>query len=795
MYKGKIAVRKIVEFILRRGDIDSRKVSNHTAQEGARIHRRLQKEAGDAYQKEVFFKIESEIEKDKLTIEGRADGLFYDEEKQCWVIDEIKTSEPYFEDLPEDQIDLFFAQGMVYAYIYLQEEKLTEIEVQLTYYQTTEQLITRVRRHFTVEELTEFYTHLINEYHKWLVFQENWRRVRNTSLQLLKFPFETYRKGQRELAAAAYKTLKNGKRLFAEAPTGTGKTISTLFPALKVLGEGDGDRLFYLTAKTITRQVAEDALSKLADNGSETKSVTLTAKDKICFLDERNCTPEHCPYANGYYNRINEALWDLLHHENQITREVIETYGKKHTVCPFELSLDVSVFCDVIIGDYNYLFDPTVYLRRFFEEPEEDYFFLIDEAHNLVNRSKEMYSAEIRRSTFKDLRKQLPMDQQKLRRALNKVEKEFSAIEKIAETDHWEYHHQKEPHETMNKQLAKLAELMKEWLPANPEHTAQEAVLQSYFEVNHFLKIAEFYDDHYETTVEVTRYELTLRQFCIEPAPFLQQVLDKGKASLLFSASFTPLDYYQEVLGGGEKALRYRLPSPFDPANQKILIANYIQTTYRQRTASLPAIVDALYRMVHAKSGNYMVFFPSYQYLDEVAEAFHHAYPTIKMIVQDTAMNETERENFLAEFKYDTADAEEKTSLIGFCVLGGIFSEGIDLKGTRLIGTAIVGVGLPQINHEQELIRDYYEEKKHAGFAYAYRLPGMNKVLQAAGRVIRDSTDQGVILLLDQRFHTTAYQQLFPLHWQHAQTCFRPEQLSKAMDHFWQKQKDSQHRS
>ena len=221
--------------------------------------------------------------------------------------------------------------------------------------------------------------------------------------------------------------------------------MSTLFPALKVLGEEGADRVFYLTAKTITRQVAEDALSKLADNGSETKSVTITAKDKICFLDERNCTPEHCPYAQGYYNRINEALWDLLHHENQITREVIETYGMKHTVCPFELSLDVSVFCDVIIGDYNYLFDPTVYLRRYFEEPYEEYFFLVDEAHNLVNRSKEMYSATISRQPFKELKKKLPKDQQKLKRALNRVDKEFAALAQLAKEEGWSYHHQAAP--------------------------------------------------------------------------------------------------------------------------------------------------------------------------------------------------------------------------------------------------------------------------------------------------------------------------------------------------------------
>ena len=815
MYKGKVAVRKIVEFILRRGDIDSRRVSNHTAQEGARIHRKLQKEAGEAYQKEVFFKRESQVGKDKITIEGRADGLFYDHEKACWVIDEIKTSEPFYEDIPSDQIDLFFAQGMVYAYLFLLQkndetahtqeevpsaglqeeiadkdapkERMEHIDVQLTYYQTTEKIITRTRRSFSLPELTSFYEDLLNEYHKWMVFEENWRRVRNTSLQLLQFPYESFRKGQRELAAAAYKTLKTGQRLFAEAPTGTGKTISTIFPALKVLGEAGGDRIFYLTAKTITRQVAEDALQQLADTGSETKSVTITAKDKICFLEERNCTPEHCPYAQGYYNRINEALWDLLNHENQITRSIIESYGRKHTVCPFELSLDVSVFCDVIIGDYNYLFDPTVYLRRFFEEPEEDYFFLVDEAHNLVNRSKEMYSATLQRALFSELSKKLPKEQAKLKRAVTKVDKEFKQVAALAKEEGWVYHHQAAPHETLLKQLNRLAEIMKEWLPANEENPVQEEVLLCYFEVNHYLKISEFYDDHYETTVEITPYDIRIKQFCMDPAPFLNNVLDKGKSSVLFSASFSPLPYYQEVLGGGEDALRYRLPSPFPPEKQKILVADYIQTTYHQRTASLPLIVEAIQRMIAAKVGNYMVFFPSYRYLDDVAAAFSSQYPDVDILIQGTAMDESEREAFMTRFTPggQMKEGAEKQTMLAFCVLGGIFSEGIDLKGERLIGAAIVGVGLPQINHEQELIRSYYDQKNHAGFSYAYQLPGMNKVLQAAGRVIRDVMDRGVVLLLDQRFQTPVYQSLFPMHWQHAQRVSKPDDISHQLQAFW----------
>lgn len=782
MDRGKISVREIVEFTLRRGDIDSRHVSNHTAQEGARLHRKLQKAAGEDYAKEVSLKRTMTVQEDSLTIEGRADGIFCDEAGKT-VIDEIKTSEVHFEDLSEDQLELFFFQGMVYGYLYAFQEQLTEIAVQVTYYQTTEEVITRTRREFTMTDLQLFMDHLLTEYHKWLVFQDDWRRVRNTALTKLTFPYETFRKGQRELAAAAYKTLKTSRRLFVEAPTGTGKTISTLFPALKAMGEADGDRCFYLTAKTITRQVAEDALKALAKSGSQTKSVTLTAKDKICFLEERNCTPEHCPYAKGYYSRINEGLWDLLHHENQITREIIEHYGKKHELCPFELSLDVSLFCDVIIGDYNYLFDPTVYLRRFFEEPKEDYYFLIDEAHNLVSRSREMYSATLSRNSGNAFQEKLPKSFRGLHRRLNQIDNEFELLQQRSIEEDWRFKHQSLMPESLINRLYGFSEKMKEWLAANPGNPAEETGLAYYFEVQAFLRISEIYDDHFETTIERTYTDLKIKLFCIAPAPFLDQMLAKGKSALLFSASFTPLAYYQDVLGGGKEALRYKLPSPFPPEHQRILVADYIETTYRKRQASLPLVVDAIYQMVTGKTGNYMVFFPSYQYLDEVASLFASNHPEITCLIQDTQMVEEEREAFLARF-----EANPIETLVGFCVLGGIFSEGIDLKGDRLIGTAIVGVGLPQMNHEQDLIKNYFDDAQGKGFEYAYQLPGMNKVLQAAGRVIRDVSDFGVVLLLDQRFISPRYRKLFPQHWRHARLVHDTQQLQTELVDFWRTQ-------
>lgn len=355
----------------------------------------------------------------------------------------------------------------------------------------------------------------------------------------LKFPHDNYRKGQRELAVAAYKTIKTKQKLFAEAPTGTGKTVSTLFPTLKAIGEESGERVFYLTAKTITRQVAEDAMIAFNDAGAEVKSVTLTAKDKICFLDETTCNPDQCPYANGYYDRINEGLWDLLNHENQITREVIETYAKKHTLCPFELSLDVSLWCDVIIGDYNYLFDPTVYLRRFFEEEKnEDNIFLIDEAHNLVNRSREMYSAELSYRGAKNVYTIVPKKFKKLRRRINKLLKEFDKIQELSNEDGWDYHHQKAPAESLITAGYQLSEVIQEWLAEYPEHAIQETILPFYFDLLHFLKISEFYDDHYETTVEKTYHDFVIKEFCIDPSLFLEQSLDKGRSSLLFLLVF-----------------------------------------------------------------------------------------------------------------------------------------------------------------------------------------------------------------------------------------------------------------
>lgn len=778
----RIAVRRLVEFILRRGSIDARHTSEHTALEGAKIHRKIQKTAGEDYQKEVKLAIEIELNQQTYIIEGRADGIFIDDKNRT-VIDEIKTSEPAFSELLEEKIDMYWYQVMCYGHIYCQQEELDKVTLQLTYYQTTTKEITRQEKEFTKSELKIFFDDLTQQYEQWMIFKANWRTIRNQSLQKMTFPYGDYRTGQRELSVAVYKTILSDQKLFVEAPTGTGKTISTLFPTLKAIGEEQAERAFYLTAKTITRQVAEDAVEAMNKKKMQLKSVTLTAKDKICFLTERNCTPEACIFANGYYDRLNEGLWDLINNENQFTREVIESYAQKHTLCPFELSLDVSLWCDLVICDYNYLFDPAVYLRRFFEDQAEvkENIFLVDEVHNLVNRSREMYSASLSKRKLSALKDILDKKQTKLIRALNKIEKEFDKIKQVCDEDGKEFLYQSEPIDSLVKAAYSLAEKIKEWLPENQDHNELNQVLNTYFELLNYTKISEGYDDHYYSYVNCQNYDTVVKQFCIDPSYLLEQKLDKGKASVLFSASLTPLDYYQEILGGGKNSLRYRIPNPFPRENQLLVVENYIQTTYREREKNYGKIVESLTNMVQSKTGNYFVFFPSYSYMDIIYEMFQQNNPQTKTKIQASLMNEDEREAFLSEFVVNP-----KQTLVGFCVLGGIFSEGIDLKGSRLIGTAIVGVGLPQINQEQELIKSYYDQEKNQGFQFAYQIPGMNKVLQAAGRVIRDSKDQGVVLLLDQRFSSSPVQRLFPPHWNQVVTSFSTDQTQKLIQNFWQ---------
>ncbi|EIX7076237.1 ATP-dependent DNA helicase [Listeria innocua] len=776
MKNVQISVRRLVEFVLKSGSIDSRMTSSDRALEGTKIHQLLQKEAGEEYEAEVSLKLVRVIDDISFTLEGRADGVINGE-----MIDEIKTTEVEMDEITEDFRPLHWAQLICYGFMLAEKSDLAEVTLQLTYYQVADKEVKQFTRVMSRKEMSTFVDDLLSKYAIWAKMSADWEMKRNKSIQELTFPYDGYRRGQRELAIAVYRTAMDDEKLFCEAPTDIGKTMSTLFPSVKAMGEGKADKLFYFTAKTITRQVAEDALDEMRRKGLAARSVTITAKDKICFLDERKCDPEHCQFARGYYDRLNEALFDMLQTEETITRSVVEAFARKYTLCPFELSLDVALFCDVIVCDYNYLFDPVVYLKRFFADGPGRYTFLVDEVHNLVDRARSMFSATLSKSIIMQVKRELDKKtDKKLLNSVTAMNKIMIALNKQLAEENKTIYVKKEALSDWNEAVLKFSYVAKDWLPKNTEAKAQADVLELYFESLRYLKIAEIYDKRYVTQITRNRSDVLIKQLCLDPAFLLSEKLKLGASSVLFSATLRPIDYYTNLLGGNNDTSRLTFASPFKQNNMHLMVADYISTKYQRRENSLESVIDALYAMLSGKKGNYLFFFPSFQYLETAFELFSEKYPEVRAQKQQSFMNEAEREEFLAAF-----ETGREETFVGFCVLGGVFSEGVDLRGERLIGTAIVGVGLAQMNVESDLIKDYYNETIGRGFDYAYQIPGMNKVLQAVGRVIRGEKDQGVVLLIEERFATERYKALFPAHWNHARTVKNTLQIEREVNEFW----------
>lgn len=782
---NKLGVRELVEFTLRTGDLSSTSGSQNTALLGAQIHRRLQKQRDENYQKEYYLEQELTLNGNPYLLHGRADGVTLTDDSA--EIEEIKTSETVFDQLSENTLTLYWAQVKIYAHLLMEKETdLDAVTLTLTYFQTNTETTTQKTQVISKADAQTFFDDVITEYVTWLKFRSDLQERRDPTIHQLTFPFDHYRPGQRELAVAVYKTVLTNKRLFAEAPTGTGKTISTLFPSIKAIGESLIQRIFYLTAKQSTRRVAEEAITMMAAQGLKLKSITLTAKDKIKFPEETDLLPEENPYMLGYYDRLKPALLDLIQNNDQLTRPVIEKYARKHTLDPFEFQLDASLFCDVIIGDYNYLFDPQVHLQRFFATEDPDNFFLIDEAHNLVNRSREMYSAAISSQPLDHLINQsrdLPQSSKKLHRRLLDLRATFDDVAAPLLAENQTDSTFLTPPENFDHDLSRLVEAIHDWLVDQPQTPFTQAILDYYFAAISYQRIGEYFDETYRMRLEIVDGNITLKELCLDPSSFLADSLALGHGAVLFSATLSPMDYYQTVLGGDTDSLAYRLDSPFEPQHQAIMVTTYIQTTYKQRNANLANILLAIKTMIDGKKGNYLIFLPSRSYLLDVSQAFQLAYPHVKTVIQEAQMAEADRTAFLANFFANPAQ-----TLVGFALLGGIFAEGIDLKADRLIGVGIVSVGLPGINPETDLIRDYFDAQSQHGFAFAYQLPGLNNVFQAAGRLIRGSKDVGIILLMDQRFASPRYTHLYPRHWQHFQRLYRPEQLTTAIQNFWRQE-------
>ena len=765
----RVSVRDFVEFVTRSGDIDNRSAGRDAdaMAEGARMHRKIQKAQPAGYRAEVSLQHEEILTYEgrvfALTIEGRADGIF-DDPELGHTIDEIKCMLRDVETLTAP-VTAHLAQARCYAYIEALQNHLPAISVRMTYVHLDTEHIRYFTETFEREDLADWFLSLSREYCRYAKWEQDHKEARNASVQALPFPFP-YRPGQKDLVTGIYKTISQSRKLFVEAPTGVGKTVSALYPAVLSMGRGLTEKIFYLTAKTIARTVAEECCDTLTSHGATLFSITLTAKEKLCVLDTPECNPVACPRANGHFDRVGDAILEILSQAGgagfSVRRETILSYAEKYQVCPYELSLDLALFADIVICDYNYVFDPTAYLRRFFSEGiKKDYVFLIDEAHNLVERSREMYSAEIEKEDLLECKKVLAEHFRQASRQCETVNKAMLALRR--ECDGFTVLGSGGSAPGSIAELAAKAENLCSALAdvlADRKAPIPDEAVELYLNLRHFLEIYEQMEDRYTVYGDYREgNHFFVRLQCMDASGFLAECIDRGRSAVFYSATLLPIAYYKEQLGGEPDDYAVYSPSPFDPDRRLVMVARDVDTRYKNRTdAEFEKIAAYIRAMVSERRGNYIAFFPSYRFVSEVAT--HLADWDGRLLIQTANMTEAEREEYLSAF-----ETEHEGSLLGLFVMGGIFSEGIDLRNDSLIGAVIVGPGLPMVCNERELFRDYYEQKSGQGFAYAYLYPGMNKVLQAAGRVIRTTEDAGCILLLDDRFGTSSYRSLFPREW------------------------------
>ena len=842
------SVRNLVEFILRGGDIDNRsgRMITDAMMEGSKIHRKIQRSMGEDYQAEVPLALTIEAEEYMLVIEGRADGIAYGEfpnqnsEKEAYTqdtfLDRTGKSEEmvYIDEIKgvyrnvatmEAPVYVHKAQAMCYAYIYALQNHLDQIGVQMTYCNLDTEDVKLFQEVFAWDALADWFGNLIAEYRKWADWQIMWRRKRQESIQNLEFPYP-YREGQRKLVGDVYRTIHRGKNLFLQAPTGVGKTISTIFPAVKAVGEELADRIFYLTAKTITATVAKETFGLLREQGYQAKIIQLTAKEKLCLCgntaieqeaaDQDNpypdfpqikleCNPQNCPYAKGHFDRVNDAVFELLQASDLFTREEILAQARKHRVCPFELSLDVATWCDNILCDYNYVFDPNVYLKRFFQDSsKEKYLFLVDEAHNLVDRSREMYSATLYKEDILAVKKIMKPHNQAIARTLDKCNKAMLDFKRECEN-----YSVCESVGVLTFYLMRLVSQMEEFFEKPREFPDKKTVLDFYFELRNFVNIYDLVDENYVIYDEMQEDgRFMIKLFCVDPSKNLQKCIDKSVSTIFFSATLLPINYYKRLLSTKEDNYAIYAQSTFDETQRLLAFGRDVSTKYTRRgPAEYEKIARYIRAAIRSKKGNYMVFFPSYKMMQDVYDVFvrveresdtrngvavsdepniaeESLEESLTIIMQHSNMNEAEREEFLQAF-----EQEDGGTLVAFCVMGGIFGEGIDLKNDRLIGAVIVGTGLPQISNEREILKQYYDKQGLSGFDYAFRYPGINKVLQAAGRVIRTQEDRGIIVLLDERFLQSDYNALYPREWKN-RIVGNVETVDAEICKFWENTKD-----
>jgi len=784
MQTDRVSVGHLTE-LGREGDINFRFSNRSTPLEGIKGHQRVQKSRGKLYLSE--YRIEQTIDIEgsdtqggQVVVSGRIDGVGYRSSDHIFYVEEIKTVRVAVEDIPPSIMAMYWRQAKLYAYLLALENNLSELLVQLCFYHLDDKTETLRQQTFGYADLAMTFADAILLYSALRTEENEWVAQRIESMSPLAFPYSDYRVGQRDMAVSVYRAVSEKSQLVLQAPTGIGKTMATVYPALRALTPEVARRVFYVSARTSTQLMAQQAALDISNSGAKIRTVVITAKDKICFNPGQPCHPDHCEFAKDYYTGLHATVAEVFDNHQHLDRTLIEAAAREHELCPFELGLDLSRLADLVISDYNYVFDPVVYLRRFFEQDKKDSVVLIDEAHNLVDRGRDMFSAVVIKGDFQRLAKRLKQIRPTISKKLSAVNRSilgFKNKDKQGFAKHGHVVTQATP-DAVLRSLEVFCAVAEEELRQELPMEHRDELLQCYFDSLRFLRTAESFNQHYSTLLFEQGKSIHLKLYCLNPSSQLGEVFSRLAASVCFSATLNPPDYFRNVLGTSDESKWYRLPQPFPADHLGVSIASYIDTSYRGRRDSLGDLIELIHTVLNNRKGNYLVFFPSYDYLLMAHDWMTAYYPQVNIIAQTRSMSDEARAEYLARFDQSSSAAE---GVCGFAVMGGVFSEGIDLKGERLIGVIVVGVGLPQVGVERDLIRDHFPEK---GFAYAYQYPGLIKVLQTAGRVIRDATDKGIVCLVDRRYTESRYRLLLPDHWSPSvvRSC---EQLDEGLSAFW----------
>ena len=779
-----VSAYDLCQYIFRGGDINSRLVSGNKYGSTIASHKSHTKKPNivDAFS---FTKI---VEGIPIVVYAYPEGVRQEDGK--YVIESV-YSVPYFlDDIKNGALDIAIKTAICTAYIVLERYKLPSIEARITFYKEGADEERAFKQILEREELSLTFESMLELFYPFAKIIKEKTLKTLSQLKDLRFPFEGgAREGQRDFIIEAFRAIKSHKRLVAEAPTGTGKTMASLYPSLKSVGNGDADKIFYFTGKTTTAISALNAIDIMREQIPDLRAIHISSKEKCCVTypprARRICDVKHCPVTRGYYDKINEALKELLENYRTYTKDIIDTVSAKYSVCSYELSLELSEWCELVVCDYNYLFDLQAYFRRYFDVIDSvGYIFLIDESHNLPDRAREMYSATLTREQFVKIAEKYNGNKY-LCEPCAEILQKFDVFHQLAMSEKKEmgthvcgfYINSQLPDDITEG----FDEFLRGCMKIFSKDNTDDELHALYMDTKKLLKVCDIFDKRFTMYIEAVDESVKLRILCLDPSFMLDTCMKKGISTILFSATLTPLEYFSDVLGCS-KTNTLSLPSPFDAKKQCLIGVDCVSTRYDDRQGSYGTIANIIRAATAPKQGNYIVYFPSYSYLTEVKNAFEKKFPQINITVQKKSMSEKAKREFL-----DSFDEKKEGTLIGFCVMGGSFSEGIDLRGERLIGAMIVGVGLPTISSELNIIKEYFDKTRENGYAYAYTYPGMNKVMQAAGRVIRSEDERGIVLLIDDRFASMEYKMIMPEYWKHIKYIDNARDLLKEITEFWKK--------